>query len=204
MKYRTLPSVLILFLIATTSVFVSRTRTAVAVLAPSFAVETLHLPIVYWNYFQSRLIEDFEADRRVNWWTPDPQAFKYGETSQRAKNGTRSFKIEYTKSGPYQFIGADPISSDPADFRGAESLQVWVYGQVSLLLKLEDSNYQQVEVGILNASDPQNWSLLQFDLSGLAQHIDLSQVKLLLFPEPGDSTANGIFFLDDLILMGDS
>lgn len=204
MKRRTLPRILILFLIAAASVLAFRTRTAVAVFAPTFAGETLHFPVVYRDYFRSKLIEDFEADRRVNWWCPDPQAFNYGETSQKARSGTRSFRIEYTKSSPYQFIGADPISPDLADFRGAQSLQMWVYGQVSLLLKLEDPTYQVVDVGVLNASDPQGWSLLQFDLSGLTQQIDLSRVKLLFFPYPGDSTANGSFFLDDLILMGDS
>lgn len=203
MKRRNLSCILILFLIVVASVFESRTRTALAVLVPSFAGETLHLPIVYRDHFHSKLIEDFEADRRVNWWSPDAHAFKYGETNQKAKSGTRSFRIEYTKSGPYQFIGADPISPDLADFRGAQSLQVWVYGKVSLLLKLEDPNYQVVDVGVLNAPDPQGWSLMQFDLNSLAQQIDLSQVKLLFFPYPGDSSANGSFYLDDLVLMGD-
>ena len=204
MNTKTLLRMLILFLTASAGALSARAHSSVPVSTPTSGGHNLYLPVTLRHYFLSRVLEDFEDDVHVNWWTPDPQAFQYSKTSQRAQSGTHSFKVDYSKSSTYQFIGADPISPQLADFRGVQSLDMWVYGQVSLLLKLEGRDYQQVEAGVLNASDPQGWSLLQFDLSGLADQIDLSRVKLLFFPAPGDATASGTFYLDDLMVRGDS
>jgi hypothetical protein len=200
MKRKLLPRILILILIAATSSFISKAQTDLAESSTRVDEETIFLPVIYRIDYQSKILEDFEAERRFNWWSPDPQTFLYGETDQRAQSGKRSFKVDFHKSSPYQFIGADPISSELADFRGAQFLEVWVYGQVSLLLKIEDQNFKQVEVGVLDAADPQGWNLLRFELNGIADQIDLSRVKLFFFPAPGDASASGTFFLDNLVL----
>ncbi|MBN1136520.1 MAG: AAA-like domain-containing protein [Anaerolineae bacterium] len=144
-------------------------------------------------------IEDFEGARRLNWFSPDPGVFGYGEVDWLVHGGSRSFRIIYNKSAAYQFIGAEPIQPALTDLRGARAVTVWVYGRVTLLLKLEENKRGGVsqDVGTLEATERTGWSLLSFDLAS-AQSLDLSSVKLLLCPAPGDGGASGEFYLDDL------
>lgn len=135
----------------------------------------------------------------MNWWSPDPDVFEYRETSEQVYRGNQSFWIKYDKTDTYQYIGADPIEPE-CDFRGAQALQVWVYGKVTILLKLEDKNLQAVEVGEQNATDPAGWTLLRFDLAGVGDQIDLSRVKMLFFPGPGNASESGVIFFDDIAL----
>lgn len=191
-----------LFLIAglaVTPVDAQRLNARLAPVSPNWSI---YLPVALSHHFEFRVLEDFESDRWMNWWSPDPQVFGYYETSERAHGGNRGFRITYQKSSAFQYLGADPLSPELADFRGAQTLEVWVYGQVTLLLKLEDRTFQQAEVGLLQAPDPQGWNRLQFQLTGVAGQIDLSRVKVLFFPAPGNANGSGTFYLDDIVLNG--
>ena len=143
-------------------------------------------------------VENFEDGRKVNWFSPDPQVFSYAESSLRAHEGRTSFRVVYHKTNTYQFIGAADVGC--CFPRGMDQqLRVWVYGEVTLLVKLEDEQGRQAEIGIGEATDPAGWTLLTFDYSSVASDINLGRLKaILFFPAPGDSTASGEFFLDDI------
>ncbi len=145
-------------------------------------------------------IEDFEGVRKVTWFSPDPQVFSYAETELRAQTGNYSFRVVYHKTDTYQYIGAAdvgccfPRSVD-------QELRVWVYGAVKLLVKLEDQDLRQAEIGIQEAVDPEGWSLLTFDYSSVKSQVNLGRIKtILFFPAPGDPLAAGEFLLDDIEL----
>jgi hypothetical protein len=142
------------------------------------------------------VLEDFEGPRRMSWWSLEPAVFSYAETSEQAHGGARSLRVEYSKSDTYQFLGAE-VPSGLCDFSKAQSLRVWVYGDVSLLLKLEDKNGTQADVSKQKAADPYGWSRLTFDYSGV--QLNLHNIKnIFFFPAPGDASASGIFYLDDI------
>ncbi len=146
------------------------------------------------------IIENFESGRQITWWSPDPEVFNYGETSEQAHNGNQSFKVKYHKNDTYQFIGAE-LPSNLCDFTKAQTLQVWGYGQVTLLLKLEDEKQNQVDISEQRSTAVNDWTLLTFNYKNAGNSINLSQVKgIFLFPAPGDTSAGGEFFLDDIAL----
>lgn len=145
-------------------------------------------------------VEDFEAARKVTWFSPDPNVFSYGESDLHAHSGALSFRVVYNKTDTYQFMGAADVSC--CFLRGLnQELRVWVYGDVTLLVKLEDERLRQAEIGIGHATDPNGWTLLTFDYSNAASQINLGRLKtILFFPAPGDHSASGEFFMDDIEL----
>lgn len=146
------------------------------------------------------MIEDFESVRRGTWWSPDPSVFSYQETSQRAIDGNQSFRVNYTKSDTYQYLAFEP-GKDFCSFQNGNNLHVWVYGKVTLLLKLEDNSGKGVDVSEQANSVPDNWALLVFNYAGAADQIDLDNIKnIMLFPMPGNASATGTFYLDDISL----
>jgi hypothetical protein len=80
-------------------------------------------------------------------------------------------------------------------------LNIYVFGQVSLLLKLEDSTLAAVDVNTLQATNSAGWSQLSFNITQAGNYIDLNQINnLFFFPAPGDSTASGTIYFDGLLL----
>jgi hypothetical protein len=152
---------------------------------------------------RSLLLEDFEDARRMNWWTPDSDVFEYGETNELAYGGDWSLRIKYDKTDAQQYIGADPVTPELSDFRGAQALQVWVYGKVTILLKLEnaDAPITEVNIGEQSATDPNDWTLLTYDLIGIDEQMDLSNVKMLFFLAPRDPSESGVIYFDDISLL---
>jgi RNA polymerase sigma-70 factor (ECF subfamily) len=147
-------------------------------------------------------IEDFEADSKVIWWSPDPDVFEYLSTNEQAHEGNRSFKIRYEKTDTFQFVGAE-LAPEMRDFSKYSSVEVWVYGQVNLLLKIEDVEGKQVDVSEQVANNPNGWTPLRFDYSHVSEEVDLRNIaQLFFFPSPGDPRAGRTIFLDDIILSG--
>ena len=107
-------------------------------------------------------------------------------------------RVQYEKSDTYQFIGAE-IPTGLCDLVSMPRLRVWVAGSVKLLLKAEDRDGRQMDVGQATSADPTAFSLLEFDLRSVANQLDLTRIKnLFFFPAPGDASASGIFFIDDV------
>lgn len=170
--------------------------------APSLPAAITPTAFTYLPYVAKRYppLEDFEVSTRLIWWSPDPPVFSYFRTGEQAHTGDRSLRIDYRKSSAYQFIGAE-LSPELRNLTYAQSLWVWVYGQVTLLLKLEDEQLRQAEVATLTTASPTTWTLLRFNYAHTAASIDLAHVKnLFFFPAPGNPTATGIIYLDDLSL----
>ncbi len=146
----------------------------------------------------SCILEDFEATRQILWFSPDAGVFSYRETSEQAHSGNRSFKVNYNKTGDFQFLGAE-LSPGSCDFTIGRTVHIWVYGEVTLLLKLEDLDSNQVDISDQRASSPSGWTLLIYNYSGAENVIDLGRIKtMLLFPAPGSASESGEFFIDDV------
>lgn len=94
------------------------------------------------------------------------------------------------------------MPSELRNFQWARSVEVWVYGQASLLLKLEDEKGHQANIDTQNATDPAGWTLLRFNYTGAADSIDLGSVKgLFFFPAPGDAAVSTVvIYFDNLAL----
>lgn len=144
------------------------------------------------------LLEDFETDRRGQWFSPDAHVFSYSETTQQVHGGNRSFIVTANKDNTFQFVGVE-LQPEVRDFSNYNRLEFWVYGQVELLVKLEDEDLQAMELGSQSTNDPAGWNLLSFDISQMP--INRSKVKtVLFFPAPGTPNGSITFFLDDLYL----
>ena len=155
----------------------------------------LYLPYVTRHYPP---LEDLEGAARLTWWSPDPSVFNYFRTNYLAHGGSWSLRVEYRKTNIYQFLGAEP-RPELRNFSWAQTLEVWVYGQVTLFLKLEDQQLRQADVATLTTTSPTMWTLLRFNYAHTATSIDLAHIKnLFFFPAPGNPTATGVIYLDDI------
>jgi len=180
------------------SCMVQALPTATPTIAPS--PTSTSTPTATYTPLPECLIEDFEGERNGMWWSPDPDVFKYQETHEQVFNGNQSLEVIYNKTSEYQFVGVE-LPMNLCNFQDAKKLHVWVYGEVTLLLKLEDHNSTEVDVSEQSSMTPDNWTLLTFNYVGVADKIDLQNIKgFFLFPEPEDESATGTFYLDDISL----
>lgn len=145
-----------------------------------------------------RLLDTFDSGMQMNWWTPDSDVFAYFTSSNQTRQGSQSLQINYTKDDTYQFMGAE-VPVGQRDFSWARTVNIYVYGQVPILLKLEDESLVQRDVVTKQATNPSGWTLLSFDITGLRSYLDLRHIKsLFFFPAPGDSSASGTIFFDTI------
>lgn len=145
-----------------------------------------------------RLLDTFDSGMQMNWWTPDSDVFAYFTSSNQTRQGSQSLQINYTKDDTYQFMGAE-VPVGQRDFSWARTVNIYVYGQVPILLKLEDESLVQRDVVTMQATNPSGWTLLSFDITGLRSYLDLRHIKsLFFFPAPGDSSASGTIFFDTI------
>lgn len=146
------------------------------------------------------VLESFEEGPQMNWWSPDPQVFSYVPTGEQAFLGSQSFRINYQKTDTFQFVAFE-LSPDSSNFSWARTLRVWVYGDVAILLKLEDQSLNQADVAILDAANPNGWTQLSFNIQSVAAKLDLSKIRtVFFFIEPGDTTASGVIYFDSVAL----
>jgi hypothetical protein len=152
--------------------------------------------------------------------SPDPGVFVCSETNIQSHGGAQSELIDYTKRAPYQYfsisVGKDwrefvkpvTLSTWLYDATTARdwayddaTLRMWVYGKATFLLKLQDTEGREAEIAIKSATDPDDWNLLCFELPTTDDQFDMRHVEdLLIFPAPGDPTAAGSFYLDEITL----
>lgn|GEM_PF-2270918 len=126
--------------------------------------------------------------------------YRYRRTTEQAHGGDYSLRVDYRKTGPFQFIGAEiKAGTNRRDFTRYNSVVVWVYGVADILLKLEDSSSIARDVSSQLATNPNGWTMLVYSYSHLAGQLNLRDVKnLMLFIEPGTSDASGTIYLDDI------
>jgi len=145
------------------------------------------------------LFDGFEgAQSSLILFSPDPQVFNWQLTNAHFHSGKKSLCVNYVKSNTYQYVGGE-LPTNLRNLTRSTKFDVWVFGQVDLLFKLEDETGRQADVETLSATNPNGWTRLRFDYSNAAGSVDLSRIKVIFFfPAPGDPTAKGQFCLDDL------
>lgn len=145
-------------------------------------------------------LEDFENGRKNDWLPPDPAVYWYWNLYDFSlpHSGQGALAVSYYKPEPDQFIGFD-LTGD-CDFSAFSRLQMWVLGEVTLILGFEDQDFRIIELGPAAALEPQDWTLVEFDYVNPGGNIDLETIKTVkIFI--GDPTAQGKIILDDLILV---
>jgi hypothetical protein len=145
-----------------------------------------------------RTLDSFEGGRELVWWTLESNIFTHIVTTTRSRFGEQALEVTFSKNKTYQFIGAE-VPVEQRDFTSVNTLEVYVYGNVSLLLKLEDEELVSSDVSIQESTNTSDWSLFSYDIRPLRNKINLEQVKnLMFFPAPGNARASGVFYFDDL------
>lgn len=157
---------------------------------------------------QDKVIEDFEdqnfwsPDTTLGWWDSDGSTVyqRFNELGV-VSEGSVSMGVQYNKSGiPWSLMGGHISSlNDNKDFSGYGRLTMDVYGDAPVLLKLRDAAVNEQDVATLQGNNPNGWNTLEFDLEDVS--IDTTRIdNLLLFVEPGNGTASGITYLDNVRL----
>ena len=114
--------------------------------------------------------------------------------------GQGALAVSYYRPGPDQYIAFD-LTVD-CDFSASSRLQMWVFGEITLKLELEDRASREIELGPDSALDPGGWTLLEFDYASAGEGIDLGAVQTVkIFIVPDDPTAQGRIMLDEIILV---
>lgn len=155
------------------------------------------------------VIEEFEDDSfwtpetTVGWWDIDgTRVYRRSRSKDPSLGGFGAMRLEYTKDGlPWSLFGAFISPANPRrDFSQRSQLAVSVYGEAELLVKLRDRALNEVELGRARATSSRGWTRLVFDYAG-AGGIDLRDVdNVLFFVAPGDPSAAGTIYLDDLVI----
>jgi hypothetical protein len=157
--------------------------------------------IIFVPFPYAYIVTNFEEEKQVDWFTLDEGVYSYSEVVEPTYSGNKAFSIEYNKSDTYQFIGAalPPIMRD---FSEVALVQLQVYGEVCILLKLEDENFFGIDIDEKQCSEQTDaWTSLQFTMEDVGA-LDLTRVRtLLFFIEPGEDSASGTIILDDIVLM---
>ena len=110
--------------------------------------------------------------------------------------GDDALKVDFHKRNKYNFLQATIESGNRRNFTSKNTLVVWVYGQATMLAKLEDSNGVGQDIGIRTATDT-GWNQLLFNYAHLTNNLS-SISKILLCVEPDSGSASGTIYLDDI------
>jgi hypothetical protein len=148
-----------------------------------------------------QVIEDFEGIATdLTWYSPDPDNFDFFLTNEQRRFGSQSYRIDYAKDDTFQLVGAE-VPSRLRNFAWAQTLELYVYGQETILFKLEDEFGNQAEVNTKFAPNPAGWSLLSFNYTNVQDKVDLGHIiRVFFFPTPGDAAASGTIYFDSVRL----
>jgi hypothetical protein len=147
-------------------------------------------------------LEDFEDGRQNDWLPPDPQVYWFWDVYELSlpHQGQGALAVSYYRPEPDQFIAFEVIVD--CDFSSFSRLQMWVFRQVTLQVALEDWASEEIALEPATASDPQGWTLFEFDYAGAGEQVDLGAVKTVkIFIIPEDPSPQGRIVLDDIILV---
>lgn len=153
-------------------------------------------------------LENFEdrnlwtPDTTVGWWDNDgTRVYQRSSIDTLASGGLVSMQIQYAKNGlPYSFTAAHLNPTNPkTDFSGYERVSLDVYGSSHLLVKFRNQNLAEEEIATLSTTNPTGWNHLVFDFSKLQMNT-ANMSDILFFLEPGNDTAVGTVFFDEISL----
>ena len=166
----------------------------------------------------NEIIDDFEGNGLVDvWWASDSIApyvynMDFGNT-EHVHSGSTSLKVVYDKANDPDNAYSPFFAMGGYSLRNYDYLSFWVYNDGSPLtfnIRFEDVSGTAWEVSWSGAELPHtldtaaNWENLVVDLTrafGDNSGIDWSRIKQIVFmAQPGDSTASGTFWMDDIVL----
>lgn len=155
-------------------------------------------------------VENFEdgnlwtPDSTLGWWDIDgTTVYQRSISLDPSLGGFGAMRVNYNKNGlPWSYFGGYLSPSNPRrDFTGHTRVVVWVYGQANVLLKLRDRSLAEADVSTEQATNSNGWTRLEFDYSDISSIVNLSDIEnLLFFVEPGNGTASGTIWIDDIVL----
>jgi hypothetical protein len=106
--------------------------------------------------------------------------------------------VTYYRPEPDQFIAFE-VAAD-CDFSAFSQVQIWVLGEVTLLLELTDQNGDSWTLPSASATNPGGWTQLAFEYGGAPLNLEaITTVKIFIAPE--NPTEEGSFVLDEIILV---
>lgn len=148
------------------------------------------------------MLEDFEEGRKNDWLPPDPKVYWFWDLYGLSLPypGQGALGVNYYKPKPDQFIGFE-LTVD-CDFSTSSRLKMWVFGEVTMQMALEDQASSEVALDLDRALNPRGWTLLEFAYASVRDEIDLDAIKTVkIFIAPDDPNAQGRIVLDDIMLV---
>ncbi|MDP3786785.1 MAG: discoidin domain-containing protein [Candidatus Omnitrophota bacterium] len=149
--------------------------------------------------------EDFDGISRVDlWWDVDgTTVYQRSVDSTIYHDGAKSMKVNYNKNGlPWSYFAAKPVQNGYSNnFSGASYFTFWVYGNVSLLVKVEDNQggfwEQNVSTQTPSTTDWEQMTVNLWQATG----VNLGNIKnVIFFVAPGDAYATGTLNIDEIKL----
>lgn len=152
-------------------------------------------------------LEDFEdgnlwsPDTTLGWWDVDGTVvYRHSLVPSPSHEGAACMKTEFTKVGRAWSSFAGNVSglNPNRDISSYRKLSFWLYGNVSLLVKMTDKSYAGQDIGTVQGV-ANAWKRVEVDFSDTV--INKRQLdNILFFAAPGDASASGTFYMDDLKL----
>jgi hypothetical protein len=111
--------------------------------------------------------------------------------------GGRGLRVEFVKNHPWNHLLA---ALDPQKVALHRYISMRVRGKVELLGKLGCEGSLEQDMEVCSSGSEQEWTRLRFDThkAGLIVPGRDPVVRLILFPQPGQGSARGVFVLDDV------
>jgi hypothetical protein len=147
----------------------------------------------------STVIDDFEGNRdHLGWADGGDGVYQLTPESGVTNTGTGALKVDYNKNG-YAWANFAAVFDGDKNFSSSDSLKASVYGDATLLLKLETSAQPIEKTFTVTGNE---WHQIEWVFTA-AEKEKLQAVKrLLVFAAPGTDQASGTFYLDDIQVNG--
>ncbi len=158
---------------------------------------------------KSVTVEDFEdgnfwtPETSLGWWDVDgAMVYQRAGSKDPSHGGFASMRVSYAKNGlSWSCFGGYIAGSNPLrDFTKHNRLAFWVFGTGDILVKLRDRTLHEADLGTGHAANSYGWTRMVFDYTNV-DSINLSDIdNILFFVAPGDPSASGTIYLDDIVL----
>jgi hypothetical protein len=152
-------------------------------------------------------IEDFEdgnlwsPNTTLGWWDVDGTVvYRHSLVTSPCHEGGSCMKTEFTKAGrAWSSFGGNVSGLNPnLNISAYRKLSFWLYGNVSILVKMVDKAYVGQDLGTVQGV-ANAWKRVEVDFSDAV--INKNQLdNILFFAAPGNASATGTFYIDDLKL----
>lgn len=162
---------------------------------------THEIPEAEWDF----MIDDFDQGRLQ--WSADP-AYDLECTSEHVKDGRQALKVGFRKSGEKDRWASIALQPPITDWSLFHSMAMWVHGETTLLIKLEDKEGRSFNVDTKSVNKKDGWKHLFFNIQANLNpencwepRYDKRNIKTIqLIFEPGKTDCNGKIYIDSIML----